>query len=66
MDGEDVAASSLAGELRAAGFIPGIKGFLKRGATPPPGMHSRPPRGVIQGPLGPDLEEPALADEDDA
>ena len=63
VDGVEVALSPLAPELRAAGFIPGIKGYLKRGPAGSPGMHSRPPRGAPQGPLGPDIEEDA---EDDA
>jgi ATP-dependent Lhr-like helicase len=57
LDGEEVASSPLAPELRSANFIPGIKGYLKRSPLPPPGMHSRAPRGAPQGPLGPDIEE---------
>ena len=58
VDGEEVASSPLANDLRSANFIPGIKGFLKRGASGPPGMHSRPPRGAARGPLGPDVDGP--------
>jgi ATP-dependent Lhr-like helicase len=68
VDGEEVGASPVAAELRAAGFVPGIKGFLKRGGSEPPGMHSRPPRGAPQGPLGPDLgaASPEMEDEEGA
>jgi hypothetical protein len=36
VDGVEVAGSSLAAGLRAAGFTPGIKGYLKRSSTPHP------------------------------
>jgi hypothetical protein len=42
VDGEEVDASLLAGALKAAGFTPGIKGYLKRApqmaAMPEPEM----------------------------
>ncbi len=60
VDGGEVSTSPLAAELRAAGFIPGIKGFLKRGSSAP-GMQLRPPRGAPRGPLGPDLAADAFA-----
>jgi ATP-dependent Lhr-like helicase len=72
VDGAEVSASPLAAELRAAGFMPGIKGFLKRGLSAP-GMQPRPPRGALPGP-GPDVAAGALSagevtpdsDDDDA
>jgi ATP-dependent Lhr-like helicase len=79
VDGEDVARSPLAPFLAAAGFTPGIKGYLKRAPLqlhvrgPGLAMPSlREPVGRMRGPLGADLPRAPprdggddLADDDD-
>ena len=61
VDGGEVNASGLAAALKAAGFTPGIKGYLRRGPTEARGQldfsgsRLRAPRGMMRGPLGPDL-----------
>ena len=78
IDGGDVNASALAGVLKSAGFTPGIKGYLKRapselrGRSPfsgapisgasMTGLNLRPPRGMLRGPMGPDLPFPGNGD----
>ena len=41
VDGEDVAASPMSAHFKSAGFTAGARGYLKRAATEPPGMHSQ-------------------------
>ena len=61
VDGGDVDGSALALALKGAGFTAGIKGYLKRGPTEArgqidaSGLRLRAPRGIMRGPLGPDL-----------
>jgi ATP-dependent Lhr-like helicase len=67
VDGGDVNASALSSALKAAGFSAGIKGYLRRGPSEPRaltdpralidpgGLRLRAPRGMMRGPLGPDL-----------
>ena len=56
VDGEDVNGSPIAAALKAAGFTAGIKGHLKRAPSEGSRLHARPPRGVMRGPLGPDVQ----------
>jgi ATP-dependent Lhr-like helicase len=40
VDGEDVASSPMSAHFKSAGFTAGARGYLKRAAIEPPGMHS--------------------------
>ena len=64
--------------MKSAGFTPGVKGYLKRapselrGRSPfsgapisgasMTGLNLRPPRGMLRGPMGPDLPFPGNGD----